>query len=349
METADWIGPSYADLRPLKPQHTDTFPVYDDLVDRLVSAEKYPDPALAYVMAVCSGYAYGDEKTLAMIMARMGLEQNNCRMVSEYVDALLLTSTSFLIQSKDGRVVILCYRGTPPTSLITWLTDFDIDPVKIALAAPGADHEYEVHGGFYRNVRSTRYELERCLTRAIAGRSVLGHGDEMPGALEALYICGHSLGGASAAMLTAMLLTEPDFAGIAGKLKAVYTYGAPMIGSPEFAAACNEDDFMRAKVLRYVYVNDIVPQVPPAESGQFAHFGTEYRYKPPRDHDDWYESKPRKQLHNLFELATTPLAFLAKQFPLTRNLAFHASIYDHLPENYIEALRPRGKRSEYGD
>jgi len=352
MDIADFTGPSYAELRPLKPKQSDTFPVYHDLVERLLRTEKYPDPAVAYTMAVCSGYAYGDLKTLAMIMARMGLEQSNCRMVSEYVDALLLTSTSFLIQSKDGRVVILCYRGTPPTSLITWLTDFDIDPVKVKLAAPGADGEYDVHGGFYRNVRSTRYEIERALTDAIAGRSVLAHGEPMPGPLEALYICGHSLGGASAAMLTAMLRTEPEFAGIAGKLRAVYTFGAPMIGSKEFAAACNKDDFMREKVIRYVYADDIVPQVPPKESGRFAHFGAEYRYKPPRDHDTWYPSKPSKQLRNMLELATTPLSFLAKQLTLTRHIPFHASISDHLPQNYIDALRPREPqevRSEFGD
>jgi hypothetical protein len=350
MDLDDRTGPSYKELRPLKPQHTTTFPVFPDLVENLVSAAEHPDPVVAYAMAVCSGYAYGDAGTVAMIMARMGLEENNCRMVSEYVDALLLTSTSFLIQSKEGRVVILCYRGTPPISVITWLTDFDIDPVKIKLAAPGTDHDYLVHGGFYRNVRSTRYEIERALTRAIAGRSVLEHGDAMPNPLEALYITGHSLGGASAAMLTSMLETEPAFAGIAGKLKAVYTFGAPMIGSPEFADACNNSDFMREKVIRYVYANDIVPQVPPKESGSFAHFGREYRYTPAGDHGSWDLSKhPRKQLNNLIEIVTTPLSFLAKQLTGTRNIPFHASLNNHLPQNYIDALRPDGVRSEFGD
>jgi hypothetical protein len=331
MEFNDCTAPSYQVLRPLLPA-TKTFPVFADLVDQLLVTHEHPDPVIAYVLAVCSAYAYSDAGTVAMIMARLGLEENKCRMVAEYVDVLFLTSTSFLLQSKDGRVVILCYRGTPPTSLITWLTDLEIDPVKLKIPAPPRTGEYDppgdyyVHGGFYRNVRSTRYLLESALKRAIDGLSVHEDGKAMDHGMEALYITGHSLGGASAAMLAAMLKTEPAFAPIADRLRAVYTYGAPMIGSPEFADACNENDFLREKLLRYVYANDIVPQLPPKESGPFAHFGTEYRYKPPRDHSTWYQSEPRKQLRNLVELATTPLSILAKQLTATRDFPFHASM-----------------------
>jgi hypothetical protein len=89
-------------------------------------------------------------------------------MVAEYVDVLFLTSTAYLVQSQDGRVVILCYRGTPPTSLITWLTDLEVDPVKVRMPFPkqsGEDDLYAVHGGFYRNVRSTRHEIIGALQR----------------------------------------------------------------------------------------------------------------------------------------------------------------------------------------
>jgi hypothetical protein len=271
-------------------------------------------------------------------------------MVSEYVDVLFLTSTSYLLQSKDGRVVILCYQGTPPTNVITWLTDLEIDPVKVEMPAPGGSREYAVHAGFYRNVRSTRYVLEGALTEAIEGRSVRPGGEPMPNGMEALYITGHSLGGASAAMLATMLLGEPEFEPIARRLRAVYTFGAPMIGSPEFAKACNEDEFLRERVIRYIYASDIVPQVPPAESGPFAHFGTEYQYKPAGEDGRWhYNQRPRKQLRNLVEILTTPLSFLAKQIRLTRDIPFHASINDHLPQYYIDALKPIGVRSEFGD
>ena len=94
-------------------------PVYPDLVQRLVTTTAVPDDDIRFVLAVCSAYAYGDADTVATMMDRLGLTRNRCRMISEYVDALFLTSAAYLIQSHDGRVSILCYRGTPPTSLIT--------------------------------------------------------------------------------------------------------------------------------------------------------------------------------------------------------------------------------------
>lgn len=350
METTDCTAPSYAELRPLKPTRTGTFPVYPDLVETLLSADDYPDPDLAYVMAVCSAYAYSDAQTVSMIMARLGLEDNDCLMISQDVDVLFITSTAFLLQSKDGRVVILCYRGTSPTNVITWLTDLEIDPVRFDMPAPGGPRGYAVHAGFYRNVRSTRYAVERALTDAIEGRSVRPGGEPLANGMEALYITGHSLGGASAMLLATMLLTVPEFEPIAQRLRAVYTIGAPMIGSPEFAAACNEHAFLRERVIRYVYASDVVPQLPPAESGPFAHFGAEYQYKPAGDHGTWQASEhPRKQLRNLVELVTTPLSVLARQFRLARDIPFHASLNDHLPQYYIEALTPPGVQTEFGD
>ncbi|HWF49200.1 MAG TPA: lipase family protein [Solirubrobacteraceae bacterium] len=350
MEIRDIHAPTYAELRPLKPRRTATFPVFPDLVDTLAEAGEHPDDVIAYALAVCCAYSYSDTETVAMIMARMGIEANHCLMVAEYVDVLFLTPTAFLLQSKDGRVVILCYRGTPPTSVITWLTDLEIDPVKAKLPGPHGSEEYAVHAGFYRNVRSTRYVVEAALKRALKGQSVRTGGARMPAAMEAFYITGHSLGRASAAMLAAMLVTDPAFAPLAAKLKAVYTYGSPMIGSRDFAAACNENAFLHTNMLRYVYANDIVPQLPSKESGSFAHFGSEYQYRPAGDHGTWHHNDhPRPQLRNLIEVITTPLSFLARQLSLTREVSFHASIADHLPQYYIDALKPEGVRSEFGD
>ena len=334
-------------------------PVYPSLTDHLAGAGKPPDDQIRFVLAVCSAYAYGDVRTVATIMDRLGLTRNRCRMVSEYVDALFLTSTAFLIQSHDGRVAILCYRGTPPTSAITWLTDFEVEPV--AIRVPALSPEARVHGGFYRNVRSTRFKIVELLQDALAGRSVLDSTtnleDEPPAHdLEALYVTGHSLGGASAALLGALLVAEPVRYGaitpetparILERLKAVYTYGQPMIGNPGFAIAC--DGLLGDKVIRYVYANDVVPQVPPKASGSFQHFGQEYRYTPAGEHGRWNPSRPRRQLHDLRQLATAPLAIVAKSLRLTRDVPFRASLADHLPQYYLDALTPDHLRSEFGD
>jgi predicted lipase len=282
--------------------------------------------------------------------------------ISEYVDALFLTSTAYLIQSHDGQVVILCYRGTPPTSAITWLTDFEVEPVTIEVPALSGAEKAEVHGGFYRNVRSTRFKVVELLQDAIAGKSVLdpadNPGDEPPAhGLKALYVTGHSLGGASASMLAALLVAEPIKYGaikpetpgeILDRLRAVYTYGAPMIGNPAFADGCQRHPKLANKVLRYVYANDVVPQVPPKAAGDFEHFGQEYRYTPPGDAGRWRPSKPRRQLRSLVQLATAPLAIAAKSLKLTRHVAFHASLSDHFPQYYLDALTPDELRSEFG-
>jgi hypothetical protein len=321
--------------------------VFEHLVDRFIPPERRPDPVIAFALAVCSSYAYGDADTLARIMDRLGLTRNRCRMVCEYVDALFLTCTAYLIQSEDGRVGILCYRGTPPTSAITWMTDFQVAPVSVRFGATGPAGC--VHAGFYRNVRSTRFAIAALLARAIAGRSVL---DDQPVAngLQALYVTGHSLGGASAALFAASLVFEPKtYQDIRARLRAVYTYGAPMIGDPVFARTCGDDNFLRENVLRYVYANDIVPQTPPSASGRFEHFGRQYRHLPHQGPREWPESDPSTQLKSLFYAATAPASILAKMLTRLRYIRFHASLSDHFPQNYIDALTPDGLRSEFGD
>ena len=153
--------------------------MYHDLEALLAEEEQQPDqqpPAtVAHTLAVAAGYAYSDAATMSMMLARMGLQDNHCLQVGMSVDAMFIRSTAYLIQSSDGSVVILAYRGTEPTNLVNWLTDADVHPDKIAFPFPRAakaadpaksslppDAEavpapsYAIHAGFYRNVRATR-------------------------------------------------------------------------------------------------------------------------------------------------------------------------------------------------
>src|SRR2546423_236952 len=116
MKRTEAIAPSIAELRPLKPHASATFPVYQDLVDVLVKPAAHPDPTVAHVLASCAGYAYSDAETVSMIMARMGLVDNRCVSIAESVDAMFICSTAHVVQSHDGRVVIVCYRGTQPAN-----------------------------------------------------------------------------------------------------------------------------------------------------------------------------------------------------------------------------------------
>jgi hypothetical protein len=341
-------APSYAQLRPLKPPTTQTFPVYPDLPELLATEEKHPDDRIRHVLATAAGYAYSDGQTVAMIMARMGLEENRCLTIAQAVDAMFIRSTAFLIQSRCGRVVILCYRGTEPTSVINWLTDVEVTPEKVTFFPDG--DASKVHAGFYRNVRATRYEVIAALERALRGESVLGDGEKVGKPLEALYLTGHSLGAAMAAMMAVMLGAEEAYAPLLSRLRGVYTYGQPMIGNGAFARRVQSGDFPVQAVFRYRYAYDVVPELPPRAAGEFQHFGSEFRYERKHGGDGAWRATPATgQLSSLLEIPGAAAAFFAHQFELLRNMPFQHSMEDHAPQHYISALTPPGVRSEFGD
>ena len=369
------IAPPLSTLRPTKPTSSATFPVYHDLEALLAEAEQQPDrqpPAtVAHTLAVAAGYAYSDAATVSMMLARMGLQDNHCLQVDMSVDAMFIRSTAYLIQSSDGSVVILAYRGTEPTNLVNWLTDADVHPDKIAFPIPrGANaadpaksslppdaqtvpaEGYAVHAGFYRNVRATRFAVIAGLERALNRRSVLDDdsGSPMPPMekpMTTLYLSGHSLGGAMAALMAVMLSVEPQYKKLFAPIfKGACTYGAPMVGSPQFANACAENTFLDRNVVRYVYRKDLVPHLPPSDSDDFQHFGREYRYdRAWKDTSD----EPITQMGDLLGLIEAPLGFVASKFRLLRGLPFRFSLNDHGPQHYISAITPKDKPNEFGD
>jgi hypothetical protein len=127
-----------------------------------------------------------------------------------------------------------------------------------------------------------------------------------------LYLTGHSLGGAMAALMAVMLSVEEDYVErFAPVFKGAYTYGAPMVGSPDFAEACAAHPFLDRNVVRYIYKRDPVPHLPPRDSDFFQHFGREYRYEgsyPWKDTSD----DPTKQIGHLLGLHRVELGFAAQ-------------------------------------
>ena len=369
------IAPPLSTLRPTKPTSSATFPVYHDLeallAEELQQPEKQPPATVAHTLAVAAGYAYSDAKTVSMMLARMGLQDNHCLQVDMSVDAMFIRSTAYLIQSSDGSVVILVYRGTEPTNLVNWLTDADVNPDKISFPFPrdakAADpatsslppdaeavpaESYAIHAGFYRNVRATRFVVIAALERALNRRSVLDDDPESPmppmdKPMTTLYLTGHSLGGAMAALMAVMLSVEPEYKKLfAPMFRGACTYGAPMVGSPEFANACAENTFLDRNVVRYVYRKDLVPHLPPSESDAFKHFGREFRYD-----RGWKKSdKPVTQTPgDILGLIEAPLGFVASKFRLLWGIPFRYSLNDHGPQHYISAITPKNKPNEFGD
>jgi hypothetical protein len=349
-QTSSCTGPSYGELRRLS-RGVGSFPIIPDLTGKLANAPSQPNETIARVLGTCAGYAYSDMATVATMMTRLGLPDNRCLQISEFVDAMFICSTAFIVQSSDNQVVILCYRGTQPTSIINWLTNLTIEPTAIQIppkeALDQAKGNLYVHGGFYRNVRATRYRVGEALGQALAGRSVLAPDSDdtatklLP--LKALYITGHSLGGAMAALMAILMHTDPDYAPLLPVLKGVYTFGQPMIGSPDLAAAC-EASGIAALLHRYVYRGDVVPHVPPKQTGPFKHFGKELRYL-----TEWKDSPRATGQMDALGLLETPLDFVARQVPGLSKLHFRYSLDDHGPQHYIQALTPVGEPTEFGD
>jgi hypothetical protein len=77
---------------------------------------RYDTPAadanhsVAHVLATCAGFAYADAVTVSTMMLRAGLESNACVRISQTVDAMMIFSTAYVVQSRCGRVVVSASR-----------------------------------------------------------------------------------------------------------------------------------------------------------------------------------------------------------------------------------------------
>jgi hypothetical protein len=158
--------------------------------------------------------------------------------------------------------------------------------------------------------------------------------------MEALYVTGHSLGGAMAVIFSLALAGSADHRAIAGKLRAVYTFGQPAaIGAPHPPAARE----IAQRLFRHIRTRDPIPVLPPVAWGLFPHVGHEYRF----EDDAWTRSdEPVKQLKGIREIPISLMAFFATG--KKRNLARY-SLLEHAPHHYISELRPKGQVTEFGD
>ena len=249
---------------------------------------------------------------------------------------MFIFSTAYLVQSRCGRVLILSYRGTEPGNLGNWLGDADIGADSITLGG----QQVAVPAGFHRNVRATRWAVIHELTLALEGRSLLDPEKTVEHPMEALYVTGHSLGGAMAVLFSLSLAGVAEHREIADKLRAVYTFGQPLTtGEPLPPLA----EGVGRKLFRHINARDLVPALPAAPWGRFAHFGREYRC----DDREWREaSPPVAQLESLKEI---PRALLAMFRTTRRRGSSRYSMADHGPHLYIAALRPKGRITEFGD
>jgi hypothetical protein len=287
---------------------------------------------LAALLAVASSWAYSDAATVCGAIGKYGID-NDCELFRVFNDAMFIDANAFLITSKCRRLAIVSFRGTPPTNIIDWLIDASVMSTQFG----GSGH---VHGGFYNNVTAVWNVVAARLQQIVREwkESEQGAGSR---ALPAIFLTGHSLGGAMAAIAAAIAFEDEDYRELRDHLCGIYTFGQPMIGNKILADQC-EQRFGKM-TFRHVYNADIVPQLPPRTTGEFGHFGVTYRSA----RDGWtLRPRPIKQLASvLLSLPVSGLAWVAKQFPDLGWLEFPWSIADHSPINYLETSLRSGLKT----
>ncbi|MGP4091481.1 lipase family protein [Streptomyces sp. KR55] len=309
----------------------------DLLQTALAAACPAPDqvgysPSAALLLSVTSAWAYSDAETLTAMLSVCGMSDPECHLFSVVNGALFVDAQAFFVRSTEQRVGILVFRGTEfgGVTLTDVFTDINTETVRYPDAVDSA-----VHGGFYRSFKYLWPKLVPTL--AIEGTDEAG--------IDRLFIAGHSLGGALAALATCELVAGSTLpTGLRGKFCGLYTFGQPMVGNRAFAA--HFEPLVGERTFRHVYQYDVVPQLPPRTTGRFSHFGTEFFGTATQT---WQRRRISRQqaLAATLVIPVAILAFVLRQLPAGRRLSLPVSLSDHLPQNYIDCSKLNNVATAY--
>jgi triacylglycerol lipase len=175
------------------------------------------------------------------VLASLGLELVDGGMIAND-DTMIVpkVKTRGFVAAGHGATIV-AFAGTDPIVLANWLTDFDAH-IGNAQTADG-----------YRIAAAAVADQVK---KAISAPALANN---------KIFVTGHSLGGALAA------LSAHEILGKGAEVTAVYTFGMPRAGSPDFAAT-QYDPSLGSRTYRLVQGQDLVPTVAPAEIG-FHHLG----------------------------------------------------------------------------
>jgi hypothetical protein len=309
----------YDDLEPFG----DPSPLDGNFVGTLLAKPKKErvgdwDKKLAYALSVIAAWSYGSARALEEKLQRSGFPGCTVREAAVTNDALFIVATAYVVQSACGRLAIVAFRGTEPVNLVSWLTDADVIVRDLPATWFGKG---VVHRGFLANLEPIWEDIQIALR-------------EMP-RLEAIYVTGHSLGGAMAVLAAARLHASVHYR---DRLEGIYTYGQPAVGDGTFAGWAGEA--FGAKLYRHVYHHDIVPHLPPTTTGDFVHFGSEYRSDGAVTHEVWKPSATLRPLgFALFAVLGAVCEFATRRTTWLRWIPFRSSIDDHSPAFYVTTSR----------
>src|SRR5262245_42135886 len=172
------------------------------------------------------------------------------------LENIAIADTEAMVAETD-KFVVVAFRGTSSRAHLKTDMQARLNVARVAVDG----RSVRVHAGFYAAFRKIEAKL----------REVLIGQDEA----KAVYLTGHSLGGALA------LVAAAAFGGndkLGDRIAAVYTFGAPRVGGADFP------NLVKAPHYRVVNSGDVVPHVPPNWLTGYVHTGMPILLKPNSDH-----------------------------------------------------------------
>lgn len=271
-----------------------------------------------------------EELELSLILAKISSLTYSQEFISENIEnhTGVENGQVFYLQNDRG---ILVFLGTySKYSIISFKGTDTINDWKTNLQFFQRENgsEGNVHNGFYQAVDQNWEQLLE---------EIKNHQDKFNNKRnKEILLTGHSLGGALAIITASKLNSLAEFT---GKIKGVYTYGAPRVGNKDFKQQ------YKPKHYRFEYGNDPVPSTP---SLGFEHTGDKY-YLPKNEPTIQKNSQGTEayQLH-IEVLGTIVKIGIASILPLTGNSIEHIAnlfddvngyINDHHIERYIQHLQ----------
>lgn len=194
-------------------------------------------------LAYCANLAYEKKEDISDALTEMKFDVSNDSFFFSNSDS---DTQAFVVG--DNHKIIISFRGTEG-KIADWVTDLRVFKETWTEENPLG----EVHNGFYYALSSiwdgVYQETLRLRTKN-----------------QSIWITGHSLGGALAALAGATFeLQNPSL-----NINGVYTFGQPRIGNHSFAKRYNEK--LNDITFRCVNNNDVVTRIPPQIFG-YRHVG----------------------------------------------------------------------------
>jgi triacylglycerol lipase len=299
-----------------------------------IDENAYPANALDG-LTIESGFRLGNAQAM-MWLSQLAYETADMTKVTNVLQKLNLSLKKFarndpitglpplsccLVAAAGREATFFSFAGSDPLKFEDWITDFT--------AIRSSD---DLHSGFKGAVDSVWNDKIRPVI------------EQRPKTEEKLFFTGHSLGGALAIVAAERAMRE-----LGGKATAVYTFGSPRMGGPEFFARYTQ---LANSTFRLVHNNDLVPTVPSTIRGNFLHVG-QFVHCASGDH--FSDNTPRQPTTgnapdigiSALQSAIATIFFFAAAHPFSQvgprlldqlAIALPPMVRDHIPANYFRAL-----------